>query len=196
MTSLVHRDFLEAARTLHAKKDAMYRNAWKKRGEVLGVLANIARKVDRLENVLDGAPGARDESLLDTAVDLLVYSIKYQTFLADHDVSIAKSLFPRDGLCGPYSEGCAGFEHLLLALRTTGYELDSMTVAEAVSCVLFRFGELEVCFSGLSTIQPSDNRLTHAQALAKATLELIEALRREEVSLYLDFVASRSKGLD
>ena len=39
--------FREAVRQLHRRKDAAYRDAWKKRGEVLSILANIARKVDR-----------------------------------------------------------------------------------------------------------------------------------------------------
>jgi hypothetical protein len=57
---------------MHREKDAAYRDAWKKRGEVLSILANIARKVDRLEYVLGGALATRDESLLDTTVDLFV----------------------------------------------------------------------------------------------------------------------------
>lgn len=53
----------DALRRLHRDKDATYRDAWKKRGEVISILANVARKVDRLEYVLNGAPGSRDEGL-------------------------------------------------------------------------------------------------------------------------------------
>jgi len=64
--------FSEAVRRLHEAKAAAYRGAWKRRGEVLSILANIARKVDRLECALDGAAVTPDEARLDTAIDLLV----------------------------------------------------------------------------------------------------------------------------
>jgi hypothetical protein len=93
--------FREAVRQLHRRKDAAYRDAWKKRGEVLSILANIARKVDRLEYVLDGAPTTQDESLFDTAVDLLVYALKYQTYLADQDKRVAVTLFAQGDVAPP-----------------------------------------------------------------------------------------------
>lgn len=64
-------DLREAIRQLHHEKNTAYRDAWKKRGEVISILANIARKIDRLTYVLNGAPSTRDESLKDTVVDLL-----------------------------------------------------------------------------------------------------------------------------
>lgn len=67
-------------RRLHHGKNAAYRDAWKKRGELISILANIARKVDRLEYVVDGGPTTVDEPVWDTAVDLLVYALKYQTY--------------------------------------------------------------------------------------------------------------------
>ncbi|MGH8908464.1 MAG: hypothetical protein ACRD0K_18645 [Egibacteraceae bacterium] len=79
MSAPTHTEFRDAVGRLHREKDAAYRDAWKKRGEVLSVLANIARKVDWLEHVLDGAPTTRDGSPLDTAVDLFVYALKCQT---------------------------------------------------------------------------------------------------------------------
>lgn len=67
---------VEYASQLHAEKHAVYGDSWKRRGEILGIQANIARKVDRL-----GVPGAGDTDL-DTAVDLLVYVVKYLCWLA------------------------------------------------------------------------------------------------------------------
>ena len=49
-------DLAAAVRRLHRAKDAAYRDAWKRRGEVISILANIARKADRLEYGLDGTP--------------------------------------------------------------------------------------------------------------------------------------------
>ena len=65
--------------TLHNTKHAAYGDSWKRRGETLGILANIARKVDRL--------GKTDEheTALDTAVDLLVYLVKMGTWLYDQE---------------------------------------------------------------------------------------------------------------
>src|SRR5699024_2263028 len=62
---------------LHDSKHAAYGDSWKRRGETLGILANIARKVDRLGTTDD------TETALDTAVDLLVYLTKYQAWLSD-----------------------------------------------------------------------------------------------------------------
>ena len=62
---------------LHAIKDASYGDSWKKRGEQLSILANIARKVDRM--------GQDDEfeSSADTVLDLWVYLNKYILWLKD-----------------------------------------------------------------------------------------------------------------
>lgn len=63
---------------LHERKDKAYGDSWKRRGEKVAIQANIARKVDRL-GVSDD-----DETELDTAVDLLVYLIKYRGWLLNH----------------------------------------------------------------------------------------------------------------
>jgi thymidylate synthase len=60
---------------LHAKKHASYGDSWKKRGEKMSILANMARKVDRL------GIGDEFDSSADTIVDLLVYTIKYECWL-------------------------------------------------------------------------------------------------------------------
>ena len=62
---------------LHDVKHAAYGDSWKRRGESLGILANIARKTDRLGKTDDV------ETALDTAVDLLVYLVKYEAWLRD-----------------------------------------------------------------------------------------------------------------
>ena len=74
-----HRAFYEFVTTLHAAKHASYGDSWKKRGEKLSILANIARKVDRL-GVAD-----RFEAESDTWIDLWVYLAKYLCWLEDVD---------------------------------------------------------------------------------------------------------------
>lgn len=64
---------------LHRKKDAAYGDSWCRRGETIGIMANIARKVDRLGKTDDL------ETAADTAIDLLVYLLKYRGWLEDED---------------------------------------------------------------------------------------------------------------
>jgi hypothetical protein len=151
--------------------------------------------VDRLEYATDGAPNTRDESLLDTAVDLFVYCLKYQTFLADQDISVAETLFSRSGISGSYSEGPTGFEHLLTRVNLGELDAGSLTAAEAVSCILTRFSELESCFSGDSTQHSATVRLGHVQRLIKATVSLIAVLKHDDGSLYRNFLLSNTGGV-
>lgn len=74
-TSTSDMKFLAFLDELHTEKDAVYGDSWKRRGEMLGIMANIARKMDRL-----GVPGAGDTAS-DTVVDLLIYLAKYHQWL-------------------------------------------------------------------------------------------------------------------
>ena len=68
---------------LHRHKTKGYRDAWRRRGEVLSIFANIARKFDRLEVALGHGVASKDERLIDTVADLCVYTGKYLTWLAE-----------------------------------------------------------------------------------------------------------------
>lgn len=67
--------FLKFVQDLHAEKDAVYGDSWCRRGEQISIMANIARKVDRL-----GVAGAGDTAS-DTAIDMAVYLVKYSLWL-------------------------------------------------------------------------------------------------------------------
>ncbi len=76
---------------LHYKKSLVYKDSWKKHGELLGVFGNIARKYDRIEVIMkDKVKPTSDESLLDTVADMAVYLTKYMTYLAEHYQTIFK----------------------------------------------------------------------------------------------------------
>jgi thymidylate synthase len=75
------RAFYEYTRELHAAKHRAYGDSWKKRGEKMSILANIARKVDRL-GVTDDM-----ETAADTAIDLWVYLAKYLCWLNGEEAS-------------------------------------------------------------------------------------------------------------
>jgi hypothetical protein len=72
---------------LHEHKDAAYGDAWRKRGEVIAIFANIARKYDRLFVAVTETRAAATEALADTVADLCIYTLKYLTWIADEDPS-------------------------------------------------------------------------------------------------------------
>jgi hypothetical protein len=183
-------EFREAVRRLHRAKDAAYRDAWKRRGEVISILANIARKVDRLECGLDGAPATAGESWLDTAADLLVYCLKYQAYIADLDPETATRLFGASGVRPPYSDDPAGFEALLSRADPGPVTVVGQPAAEAARCVVSRFAELEACFRDVTGIEPVSVRLARLLALTDAATALVGALRREHAQEYARFIAS------
>jgi hypothetical protein len=74
---------LDRLARLHDHKTVGYGNAWRKRGELLSIFTNLARKYDRLIVALDERVASSDEALLDTAADLCVYAAKYLTWLAE-----------------------------------------------------------------------------------------------------------------
>lgn len=83
---------LELLARLHAQKTVGYGDAWRKRGELLSIFTNLARKYDRLVVALDDRVSSSDEALLDTAADLCVYAGKYLTWIADcHAVDFASA---------------------------------------------------------------------------------------------------------
>jgi hypothetical protein len=186
--------FLEAVRQLHRRKDAAYRDAWKRRGEVLSILANVARKVDRLEYVLDGAPATQDESLFDTAVDLLIYALKYQTYLADQDKRVAVTLFAQGDIAPPYSDGPTGFEALLDKIRLTDLEQANDTpVSAAASSLNTAFADVEVCIEAGVAV-PVTIRAERAARLAHAATLLVGSLMYEAPDRYGDFLRVNLEG--
>jgi thymidylate synthase len=78
--------FLLEVFALHREKHEAYGDSWKRRGEMLGIMANIARKVDRL-----GGAETADESSVDTAMDLMVYLAKYRTWLEEQTTGLPLS---------------------------------------------------------------------------------------------------------
>jgi len=77
------RDITELLERLHRHKDAAYGDAWRKRGEVIAIFANMARKYDRLLVAFDEQRPAATEPLGDTVADLCVYAGKYLTWIAE-----------------------------------------------------------------------------------------------------------------
>ncbi|MCD0446245.1 thymidylate synthase [Glycomyces sp. A-F 0318] len=166
--------FRRAIIALHEEKSQGYRNAWKKRGEQLSIIPNIARKIDRLEVIRGGADPGR-ESLLDTTVDLFVYVLKYQTFLADQSESVAQSLFANSRMSPPYSDDTRGFEALIASKRVPSHNSRiERSVGDAIDDVLADFSELEQRCTG--DLAPIQDRADSASDLSRSCTRLIEAV--------------------
>jgi hypothetical protein len=180
----------EAVVSLHRQKDAAYGNSWKRRGELISVIANIARKVDRLEAIAVGARPSQDESVLDTAIDLYVYALKYVTFLADEDSATSLAFFGEPRV-GSWSDGPTGLERLLGRSNMSPIDRGPADSAEAaVRAILGTFGELEQCFKEFTPSVPPRDRADIAATLAAHALELIGALRDQDSSAYQRFLAA------
>lgn len=90
-TELRGQTFVREVSKLHEEKHVAYGDSWKRRGEMLGIMANIARKVDRL-----GANGGGDTAT-DTAIDLLVYLIKYDLWIMEETGDIRSHVIAEPG---------------------------------------------------------------------------------------------------
>ena len=75
------RGFVLEVNRLQRKKARLYRDSWIKRGEVLGAQANIARKIDRVEECLNDPA-----ELYECLVDALVYTELYRLWMVDYAV--------------------------------------------------------------------------------------------------------------
>ena len=145
---------------LHRVKSGAYGDSWKRRGELLSILPNVARKVDRLER-LDLEGGAPTVSF-DTAVDLFVYAVKHLTFLADLQSPPGQE---------SWSDGVDGFESLAAPFMASEGAAD---VEEARSMVLAAFASVEAQIT--SGADDHARRASAVEALASSAWSLVTAL--------------------
>jgi len=156
-------------------------------------MVNLARKADRIEAAMSGANASQDETIIDTAVDLFVYTIKYMTFLADQDPLVAAWLFPGQSSTSGFSDGVSGFDHLLAATAVSdGPESASVDTQRAAASVLSEFAQLEQCFDNTGPTCSPTARTMRAEALRAVTQQLITALRQEAPDSFELFVLTWS----
>jgi thymidylate synthase len=175
-----------AISSLHSEKSAAYGDSWKRRGEVLGIVANIARKVDRLERALTLDVTTHDESLLDTAIDLLVYATKYVAFIADQDKNVARRVFGNSNSTPPFSDGTKGFDELLSRMDFRRALISDATVDDSIRDVLTSFAAVEACISATT-----DERAAHAGHLVETALAAVAAVVRASPSVVRSTILSR-----
>jgi hypothetical protein len=105
---------------LHSYKNKGYGNAWRRRGELLSIFTNLARKYDRLVVALDEGTRSADERLPDTVGDLCVYSGKYLTWLAEEHPDAFDAVGRGISVECSDASGADALKHVLLALELGG----------------------------------------------------------------------------
>lgn len=166
------KDFIK---TLHREKDAGYGSSWKRRGELTSILANVARKIDRLETYATASTKLVDEPILDTAIDLFVYLIKYRLYLMEASPASAAAVLPEAALM-PFSDHPSNFDALLDQIRLDGEQLDG--TATLTQDAMLAFEQLHQ----LATVAPSErsSRLGLTTKFSELAWRLIIALIREQ----------------
>lgn len=174
---------LDTLARLHDHKTVGYGDAWRKRGELLSIFTNLARKYDRLTVALDARVTSSDEALLDTAADLCVYAAKYLTWLAEtHPDAFEATPY---GASANASSDAAGpdalrviFSHLNITGEEQGIDSSWMRVKAA-------FEPLEVALMAQAGAATSGTRFSWeektgaAWALTETAAQLTVAVARD-----------------
>jgi hypothetical protein len=149
---------------LHAVKDRAYGGAWKRRGELVSILPNIARKCDRLETIVKTGAKISGETILDTAIDLFVYVEKYRLFLAE---GLGEGALLPVGAPQPLSEHDVNFEALVDRLELS---IGEQSMKELVCEIVDRFN---TCLQCAEAKAPRTERLAAAGGLAQSAGRLV-----------------------
>jgi thymidylate synthase len=162
-------DFVKFVTELHSEKHAAYGDSWKRRGEMLGIMANIARKVDRLGSNATTA----DESAADTAIDLLVYLAKYRWWLTENlsspNPQVNGATILRNVHGDPFTTN-----DLIAKVATLPVAEQRKSVVEVEKELTAQFDELESMIMGhnVSRYKRVDQMLPAAYGLARHLWEL------------------------
>lgn len=159
-------EFIQFSIRTHDEKHQAYGDSWKRRGEMLGIMANIARKVDRL-----GGSETADETSADTAMDLMVYLAKYRAWLTDSELAVdEKADHPAN--------------HILLRVDDQGNDwsqTEAQSKEELEQFLRDRFNELEGrVMADEPRFELVDDMLVVAYVLAKRLWDIAEVLKADE----------------
>jgi hypothetical protein len=171
---------------LHEFKDSKYQDAWRKRGELIGIFANVARKYDRLEIAQSEFNPDQAEPRADTAADLCVYSIKYITWLIEHDPVAADAIVAADT---EHWSGVHGHAAVANALTQLALEQPQppASLSEAFAMVAGPFHSLEeILVSQKDASNSTKARL--AWRLASASLAYLHRLALDEPGAWRKFI--------
>jgi len=158
-------------KALHREKDAAYSGAWKRRGELMSILPNILRKVDRIEVYQTTGAKIADESVLDTAIDLLVYILKYRLFLMELSPAGSPGELQPDAPI-PLSDHPINFDALLDPIdltRTSTLSLENLTARLLKICE-------ELYQSLAATPEDIATRIANAQLLIEIAAQILRIM--------------------
>ena len=173
----------EAIKRLHAREDRAYGSAWKRRGLVISVLPNVARKIDRLEVYQQRGFQPGDETLFDTATDLYVYANKHRLLLEEqaHPTGLLPASAPV-----PYSDHDANFDQLVDTDRFDSPKSDiAAGIAEAVE-IFERLWRQADQHGSIAVARRLSDEMRDA---ARRLLALVAASRPEAVA---EFIAAEA----
>lgn len=175
-------DVTDVLDRLHRAKSQAYGDAWRKRGEVLSIFCNIARKFDRLQNMSEEAAGSTTETELDTAADLAVYACKYVTWLAETE----PESFDHSDLDMKLLSATRGDDAVTEALSKFGLRArPGAGESAARHTVDENFRAIEATLIAVSRGQPLDDagheyKVRSAIGLATSSLEYVFALAHSD----------------
>lgn len=168
-----------AIKKLHTSKDQAYGASWKRRGDLVGILLNIARKADRLETMLSTGTTMHGEVAFDTVIDLLVYVEKYRLYLAE---KLDEGALLPPGFQQPLSDHLSNFDALIdqLALGPTGRSSEVL-IREVVT----RF---DACWHSAEAAAPRREQLKAATQLSSTACELVAKIMTEDKATARRFI--------
>lgn len=178
--------FAAALKALHARKNASYGASWKRRGERVSVLPNIARKVDRLETFASTGVQLDGETILDTAIDLFVYAAKYRLLLAEGPEA-ERGVAPQ-GAASPFSDHDDNFDYLVDATEFVAPE--AADLAGQIGVVVSHF---ETIWRTAEAGAPVRERQRLAQELALEAARLVAIVAAGHTKAVADFVHQELK---
>lgn len=180
----IESEVVEVLDRLHRAKSQAYGDAWRKRGEVLSIFCNIARKYDRLQVGTDGAEATTAETELDTVADLAVYACKYVTWLAETQPESFDGLDLNTGLLSA-ARGDDALEEALSSISALASTAEDEGVARYGVETNFRSIErtLIAASEGVALdTQARASKVRHAVGLAESSLQLVFALARVDTT--------------
>jgi hypothetical protein len=181
------REIASTLTRLHEGKDRSYKDAWRQRGELIGIFCNVARKYDRLEVARNQDDADKVEPRADTAADLSIYSVKYVTWLIEHDPSAADPITSADSELWSAIRGHAS---VVLALEQLAVEqrVPPSDLTTAFDAIAEPFTKLErVLVDQLKTTATAKTAL--AWQLAGAALGYLWRLAIDDRAAWDQFVA-------
>lgn len=175
----IETSFKSAVKKLHALKDRAYGGAWKRRGELVSILPNIARKSDRLESIITTGAEMGPETMLDTAIDLFVYVEKYRLFLAEELPEGV--LLPIESCC-PLSDHDANFDALMDRLDLSA---GNQPVEELIREIIDRF---DTCWRRAEAGASRAERLENAGLLSESAGLLLSTVAANDKATMARFL--------